>query len=375
MIPLSNFSEYFLENESIKATNQIQITSMCNAKCIFCSNEQNPFEIKRYDFRDPREIEKIIWATEHIDGTIHLNESLPGRISEGEALIHPKFTEILGIIRKKFKNPIGITTNASLLSEDMIQTLACFKPIEITISLHSTVRENWKNCFNLGDQQYETAVNSLMLLKRYGINFYASMVPLPSWFGYEDVEKTVKFFSDHMCREVLIYAPGYTKYTKPEVIEKLKFNKHELSNFFILMKNKYNIAFNWSLDPNKHLELNTNYIVNLLKKFNKNRVKESYWFTSVSAYERFERYMKSMNIGNPGKISVVPVENDVYGGNIECVGLWMLKDIKKKIKDLQLKNKFIVIPGFFLDQYGFDLMGENIVDVIKDSENELIVVR
>jgi len=42
-IPLRNFSDYFFENVSVGYSNQIQITSTCNAKCIFCSNEQNPF--------------------------------------------------------------------------------------------------------------------------------------------------------------------------------------------------------------------------------------------------------------------------------------------------------------------------------------------
>ena len=58
-IPLKTFSDYFFESVSIGSTNQLQISSICNAKCIFCSNEQNPFDIKRCSFRPLEEIEKI----------------------------------------------------------------------------------------------------------------------------------------------------------------------------------------------------------------------------------------------------------------------------------------------------------------------------
>ena len=114
VIPLKNFSDYFFENVATPiggnqlAANQLQITSACDAKCAYCSNESNAFETLLTKFRDVKEIEKVLYATEFINGSIILNESLPGRISEGEALIHPKFFDILDLIRKKFRNPIAL---------------------------------------------------------------------------------------------------------------------------------------------------------------------------------------------------------------------------------------------------------------------------
>jgi len=362
MLPIKQFSNYFHENNSINAYNQIQITSKCNAKCIFCSNEQNPFEIERLDFRDPKEIEKVVWATPFINGYIHLNESLPGRISEGEALIHPQLFEILKIIRKKFNNTIVITTNGSLLTEEMIQKLACFKPIEIVISFHSTDRENWKNIFNLGDQQYEIAVNSFNLLNRYKIPINASMVTMPNWLGYNDIEKTLKFFKDNKCNDVIIFSSGYTNYTNKEVVNKLIYDKRELSNFLKMIKEKYHLYIKWPGDPDLPLYINVLYLTDIIKNISISGLEEVYILTSVAAYDRFKILIADINISSPMKLIPVKVENKTYGGNIDCLALWMIDDIRQKIKELNLNNTTIIFSDEFTDKYGFDLMGENLLD-------------
>ncbi len=371
-IPTKNFSDYFFENISTDAINQIQIASKCNGNCIFCSNNQNPFKIHRCDFREIDEIEKIIWSMpDDMPYEIILNESLPGRISEGEALLHPKLFEILSLIRNKFQNNvIQITTNGSLLNNDLIKELKKFTPMLIRLSLPSTKKEYWKETFSLGDNDYNNAINSISLLRQNNINVESTIIPMPSWVGYKDIEETIKFINSYFLNQVLIYAPGYTDKTKKEAVKKMEYNKLELSDFLQEMSKKYSIMFHWSLDPNIFLSIDSNSIENILKFFWKNNIQESCWLTSVSSYDRFKILMEQLTRNVPIKYEIIPVNNNFYGGNIECTGLWVINDIK----DLNLKNRNIVLPNNFLDKYGFDLTGKNIVDFTKESENSFTFV-
>jgi molybdenum cofactor biosynthesis enzyme MoaA len=365
-IPLGNFSDYFLENISVGYNNQIQISSICNAKCIFCSNEQNPFEIRRCNFRPLEEIEKIVWATESINGSIQLNESLPGRISEGEAFLHPDIFTILRVIRNKFKNPIKITTNGSLLTPDIIKQLKEFNPIEITISFPTINREHWKESFKiLTNEHYDIVINSFTELSNNNIKVFASVVPMPSWFGWNELEETFKFLSSKVPY-ITIYSPGYTKYSKN--IDKLICDKFELSLFLESMSKKYSFIYNWDTDPKKALYVNYDHITDNIMASYSDGCRTFLWLTSVSAKERFDVILKQLVVGIPINNTIIEVKNEMYGGNIECVGLWMIEDVDKVLVNYLNNNPApdqIFIPKKFLDKYGFDLCGVNILDLLK----------
>lgn len=368
-IPLKEFSDYFFENISTGSTNQLQITSICNAKCLFCSNEQNPFDIKRCSFRPVEEIEKVIWGTSEINGPIHLNDSLPGRISEGEAFLHPDFFTILRIIRNKFNNAIGITTNGSMLTPELIKQLKEFSPIELSISFPTIDKEHWKESFGLTDEHYYTVINSFSHLLNYGIKIIANVVPMPSWLGWEELEKTLEFLSNKVSH-IIIYAPGYTKDSK--IVDKLVYDKMEMSLFLEKMGKKYSFTYSWHLDPRTVLNISYDLITsNIWFSYNQ-KCRNFLWLTSVSAKDRFEELLKNLSIGIPINNTVLEVKNRVYGGNIECVGLWMIQDVYDTLGDYFSKNinpDQIFIPRGFLDKYGFDLCGNNIIDLFKKHSN------
>ena len=100
-----NVSKYMYETMAAPGSagymaNQLPISSVCDAQCFFCSNEMNPFEILREKFRDMDDIKRGIAVLDPNAPVINIGDSLPGRISEGEALVHPKIFEVLGLIRK-----------------------------------------------------------------------------------------------------------------------------------------------------------------------------------------------------------------------------------------------------------------------------------
>ena len=379
VIPLKNFSDYFLENVAMTGpipNGQLQITSACDAKCFYCSNDQNDFETARTKFRDINEIEKILWAMPHeFGGGFVLNESLPGRISEGEATVHPKFIEIVELIRRKYHhNEISITTSGSRLTPELLEKISRYRPFKVTLSIPSVNEKYWNEIYKLKPINYQNAMNSISIMKRLGINIGVHMVPMPSYVGYDDIENTIKFIAQNGLKHIIVFAPGYTRYTDVNQIEKMKYDKQELSDFLENMSYKYNIYVDWLLDPKNVLNINMNLINDTILKFYYQNIKRSYWLTSVSCYDRFKNLIKSLVRNIPHEVVVVPVENKSYGGNIEVSGLWMISDLEDKINELNLKDEHIIFPRNFIDNYGFDLNGNNIVDFLNRCKNYIYLM-
>lgn len=369
-IPLKNFSDYFHENTSVGFNNQLQISSTCNADCIFCSNKQNPFKVKRCGFRPLEEIESVLWSMPDIlYDSVVLGESLPGRISEGEALLHPNIFEILKMIRNKYKDQIiDISTNGTLLTDDFIKKLSEFLPMDLVISIPSINKEFWTESFNLDENKYSIVMNSIGKLYEYGFSIIPALVPMPSWVGYKDLEETVKFFSDKNLRKILVYAPGYTKFTEKSVLDKLQYDKLELAYFFEKCENLYGVVFNWRLYPKKDLPVCL-YKIDYIASHNKSDL--NYCFTSTSAYDRIVEKAEDIYT----EINVIAVENKSYGGNIECTGLWMVDDIKNKVDELGITKSNIFLPSNFLDMYGFDLMGNSFINYMKTTDNKFFALK
>lgn len=369
VIPLKNFSDYWLENMATNYSNQLQITSACDAKCSYCSNESNAFETLLTRFRDVKEIEKVLYAIDHINGDIILNESLPGRISEGEALIHPKLFDILDLIRRKFNNPIATTTSGSRLTPEMIEKLSHYSPVRVTMSVPSVTMEYWTDLFKLKERHYHNAMNSFDLMRQHGIAYHVNMTPMPSYVGYDDIEKTIRFVSEKNVKNIFIYAPGYTKFTPADMIDKMKYDKQEMSDFLREMSYRYGVVIEWPLDPNSNIILNDAAIMNQIRQFVYEGVERSFWLSSTAAFHRVHDKIQKITRTTPHKAIVVEVKNLNYEGNIECSGLWVVKDIERALENYNLHEERIVFPGNFLDKYGFDLNGDNILDLYSKNDN------
>ena len=255
--------------------------------------------------------------------------------------------------------------------EETINRLAEYNPIQITISVSSIAKNLWMESFSLNEDSYDIAISSFDRLNRVGIRPTASLVPMPSWFGYEDIENTFIFLKGKIDK-IVIYSPGYTSYTNSSIVDKLKFNMNEMIQFLDDMSCKHDIYVDWSLHPKLPLQVNPDSISRMLNIAKSNN--HTIWFlTSVSAYDRFKELAYRAATGLKVDYEVIKVENESYGGNIICSGLWLIKDVKKKIdEELKkgIKPNLIVVPGAFLDKYGYDLSGNNFVDFKEDYERE-----
>ncbi len=171
------FKEWLATN---KSPNQLPISAVCNSHCIFCSNHLNPFPIEKNIFRDIEDIKlQLSLMPPQYPDPIRMSDSLPGRISEGEAFLHPAFFKILELVRRRFlTNILCFTTNGSMLDEPFLKELARFRPIEITVSMHSTRPELWARIFGKKESAIHQAICSLELIKKYHLDLIGAIVPL-----------------------------------------------------------------------------------------------------------------------------------------------------------------------------------------------------
>jgi uncharacterized Fe-S cluster-containing radical SAM superfamily protein len=341
--------------------NQLPISSLCNSECIFCSNTMNPFPIHRLGFRPLDDIKKGISLLDVQAGEIRLGDSLPGRISEGEALLHPDLLVIMQLIRNKVPHcTIQINTNGSLLTKELIERLNPFKPIKFTISYHSDDSKNWQKIFNRGPEFYKVAYESFYHLSMNGFLVEGALVPLPRMVGYSDIQNTLKVLKA-WTKKIIIYAPGYSIKISPELKEILDIDFNELSVFIAEMRKKLRIELELHPDLKKPLIFTPSP---LMYKTYDAKYKNVLWLLSEAAFERAKKILENWNPYLPNEHFAFMVKNNTYGGNIICSGLLLVSDFQETIKKAlctykNVKFDLILLPGNAFDRFGDDLTGEN----------------
>ena len=97
---------------------QIEPTSICNYRCIFCFQTDNEFNKRSKGFMGYMKLETFKLLVDQAEGNIEF-VSLASR---GEPLLCPDIKEMLAYTRDKFLN-LKINTNASVLDEEMSHSI------------------------------------------------------------------------------------------------------------------------------------------------------------------------------------------------------------------------------------------------------------
>jgi len=312
-------------------SNQLPISAVCNSHCLFCSNHLNPFPVAGGFFRDIEDIKLQLCAMSANDDPIRMSDSLPGRISEGEALLHPRLLEILEIVRRKFfYNTLCFTTNASMLDSTFLKKLSSFRPIEINISLHSLEPALWARIFGQDIRRAETAISSLPLIRAHKMDLIGTIVPLPMLCGWDDLEQTYAHLVSQGAKSMILYWPGHTKRTQPEVVADLECSLAEFTDFAERMKTAYRVPLIPHPDMVSPLQVRVETIIAKTLKGNPKNGGSAYrkvvWLSSAAAYCRLESLVKEKTASAPNLHQVEVVENGTYGGNIMVAGLLMAED-------------------------------------------------
>lgn len=198
-----------------EASGALPLTSTCNVACVFCSNHGNPPGVEVYRV-PPRSIGELERALRRMRGRrgIVIGESA-SRVSEGEPLTHPRFHEILELIRRLHPTaPIKLTTNGTLLEAATARALAAAAPVEVTISINTADPD--AHCRLHGPAPDPRP--ALGHLRAAGVPFDASIVAVPAVTGTDDLVRTLGVLSEHGCRSCRVFVPGYTRLTPAEVV-------------------------------------------------------------------------------------------------------------------------------------------------------------
>lgn len=348
-----------------RPNNQLSVSAICNSSCIFCSNHLNPFPIQHGVFRKFDDIKHQLTLMEQRGQELRLSESLPGRISEGEAFLHPQFFEILEMVRLRFmKNTLCFTTNASLLDESFLKQLARYRPIEITVSMHSTQPELWARIFNRSTNAAHTAIDSLTRIRTHGFDLVGTIVPLPAICGWEDIERTYEYFVANGAKSMILYHPGYSSRTQPETVCELQCPIDEYMDFVELMKVRHGLPITFGSDMRSPLNIAVGKIISRTLKGNLKTLGGPYrrvlWLSSEAAQARLEALVAKHAADATNQHHVVAVPNHTYGGNIVTAGLLMVEDfVQAGIQTLaQWPNtELILVPSKPFDALLCDLRG------------------
>lgn len=346
-------------------SNQMPISAVCNSRCLFCSNHLNPFPVAGGFFRDVEDIKLQLCAMSANDDPIRMSDSLPGRISEGEALLHPRLFEILEMVRHKFfYNTLCFTTNASMLDSVFLKKLSAYRPIEINVSLHSMEPPLWARIFGQDIGRAEIAISSLPLIRSHKIDLIGTIVPLPKICGWDGLERTYAHFVALGASSMILYWPGHTKRTRPEIVADLECSLAEFTDFAERMKAAHGVPLIRHPDMISPLQARVETIVAKTLKGNPKNGGSAYrkvmWLSSAAAFCRLESLVKEKTRSAPNIHQVEPVENGTYGGNIMAAGLLMVDDFiraGKKALEQWPKVELFLVPREPFDSLLRDLQG------------------
>lgn len=196
---------------SAREQNILAITSKCDSRCIFCSHQNNPPQVRVVSIGS-RSLEEIRATLPLLraDREITIGESA-SCIIEGEPTMHPQFREILALVRRTFPDtPISITTNGRYLSEDLVAFLASHQPVLINLSLNSASPEGRRILMGDTPEQAAAAIQGVRLLHKYGVPFTGSMVGMPNKVGYDDIAATIRHLAENGARSVSIFTPAFS---------------------------------------------------------------------------------------------------------------------------------------------------------------------
>jgi hypothetical protein len=346
-------------------SNQLPISAVCNSHCLFCSNQLNPFPVTGGFFRDMEDIKLQLGAMSANDDPIRMSDSLPGRISEGEALLHPRLFEILEMVRRKFfYNTLCFTTNASMLDSVFLKKLSAYRPIEINVSLHSMEPALWARIFGQDIRRAEIAISSLPLIRSHKIDLIGTIVPLPKVCGWDGLERTYAHFVALGASSMILYWPGHTKRTRPEIVADLECSLAEFTDFAERMKTAYGVPLIPHPDMISPLGVRVETIVAKTLKGNPKNGGSAYrkvlWLSSAAAFCRLESLVKEKTRSTLNSHQVEPVENGTYGGNIMAAGLLMVDDFiraGKKALEQWPDVELFLVPREPFDSLLRDLQG------------------
>ncbi len=168
---------------------QIEITGCCNMNCEHCRAN-----VEKRIFMPVEKIRKILqFANRNIDDEFNLT------LSGGEPFLHPNIVEIIGTGIEYGYKEIVITTNGSLISEELVREIDSISNGTVTIQVSlDSVDAQIHDSLRGYEGAYEKAINGLEIIKKYR-NVNSSIRMTIKKETYHQMEEMIKLAIEKGC--------------------------------------------------------------------------------------------------------------------------------------------------------------------------------
>jgi wyosine [tRNA(Phe)-imidazoG37] synthetase (radical SAM superfamily) len=186
------------------------LSGYCNCDCEFCFEMGGreaglPFGRRMLSLREVATRAKY-YSTDTHEGL------LTSSSFELEAFLNPRALDIIELIRSvDTETYIGLITNGTFLTEDVVARLAKSQPILINLSLNASSPETWRRSMRGPEHMAEIPFRALSLLKEYEITTISSYVPWPSK-PMSDLEDAVLYMDEMDVVRARICLPSFTRF-------------------------------------------------------------------------------------------------------------------------------------------------------------------
>jgi NifB/MoaA-like Fe-S oxidoreductase len=194
----------------------LPLSSVCNVRCLFCSNNQNPLGVETYSI-PPRPLDEVLEDIPLLRSheKVNIGESAT-RINEGEPYTYDGINVVLSALRKRLPGAvISLTTNGTLVTEDDVRLLSELGAVEVTLSLNARSPEARESL--MADRDPGRALQTVRWLNKHGVTFSGSMVAMPCVTGWADFEDSVRLLAESGAETVRVFLPGFTGVASAEV--------------------------------------------------------------------------------------------------------------------------------------------------------------
>lgn len=321
----------------------VNVGSKCNRACFYCSQYWNPEDlVPNYNgYITLDEIKEFLKLVPNK----HIKCAGAGitRVNMGEFFFHPQVQEILEYFRDENFFVHSYVTNGSLITEDNIKVI---KEINENSKKSGAPSDHYmdhdpneENSINLHITNYSQKMKKVLeLLDKYEVPYFITLIANRREVDVGRVERWIKEIQKHEPIYIEMQLASWTKYASQEVIDKMAMSRAELNYLVEGWREKYpkhKIKFWMGLDNSAYITLSLNvfmkkYYEYIQKTNSRTYHTENVLFLCSKAVEDIFKptieIFKGAGHDFIKNYKVVPVENETFGGNVECAGLLLVDD-------------------------------------------------
>lgn len=331
----------------------VTVGNICNANCFFCSQKWNPPGVVQ-DLKRFLTVEEIGHFSRRYLKEIFLIGSAI-HVNSGEFFFHPQASEILTMLsRGRELSGTPIFTNGKGLNEKHARLLKRLK-LRVSLSISSTDCFPWGRAS--GGSRLSEFSESLIMLQKHKVDSSVWVVPCKTAFRNGELRSLMGFLKKYKVKTVLLHRPGYTRFTPAKIAEELTLPDALLLDFVAKIRKQEKINLLFELPPPRQLLQELYFLLGQVLQTRGIRRKKKLFLCPVCLEEKIRLLLEVLD---PGEYMVKAVRAGVFGGNVDCAGLLMIKDYIAAVDEFLRFNRGWVPEAMILPRNSFDVNLEDL---------------